>query len=521
MSVTSATNFPSPTGVQYFYCTLADAATQTTIEIVKVTSVSGTTFSITRAQDGTSATAFSAGAVVSLRLVRASLNDFPKLDETNTFNADQAITGQLTTSAGIATTGQFTATAPSNGVVTDLISGFGRFSTFSSNGFQWFTGGIGTTKLMQLSSSGQLYNYSTSVVGGSLFKGTANTSSLYGVYDSPTSGNTNYVLLGIDTTGGSVGYSAGGVFVSTGANGTGTSRDLIHHVYGANNIIFATNNTERARIFASGGVSIGNTTDPGATNLSVTGKAIIQGLTVGTGGGSGTANTVVGNGAANSFSSSSYNAIFGYQAGYSSSSNNYCTLLGWQAGYNVTGNANICIGAGTGASLTTGINNIHFGYTAASSGSASSELVIGSSNTLITGKGTNTGFIAVYNSGYGSIYQGNNSASWATISDQRLKKNIVDNNTGLEIISKIQVRNFEYRLPEEVDSELNPSDAILKTGTQLGVIAQEIAQVSKEFVKTESTGVICVDTDNLTWYLVNAVKELKEELDGLKQQLGK
>jgi len=154
ISVTSATNFPSPTGVQYFYCTLADAATQTTIEIVKVTSVTGTTFAITRAQDGTSATAFDAGAVVSLRLVRASLNDFPKLDETNTFNADQAITGQLTTSAGMATTGQFTATAPSNGVVTDLISGYGRFSTFSSNGFQWFTGGIGTTKIMQLSSSG-------------------------------------------------------------------------------------------------------------------------------------------------------------------------------------------------------------------------------------------------------------------------------------------------------------------------------------------------------------------------------
>ena len=85
MSVTSATGFPSPTGSQYFYCTLADAATQTTIEIVKVTAVSGTTFTIVRGQDGTSGTAFSSGDVVSLRLVRASLNDFAKLDETNTF----------------------------------------------------------------------------------------------------------------------------------------------------------------------------------------------------------------------------------------------------------------------------------------------------------------------------------------------------------------------------------------------------------------------------------------------------
>ena len=86
LSVTSATGFPVPTGSQYFYCTLADAATQTTIEIVKVTAVSGTTFTIVRGQDGTSGTAFASGDVVSLRLVRASLNDFPKLDENNTFS---------------------------------------------------------------------------------------------------------------------------------------------------------------------------------------------------------------------------------------------------------------------------------------------------------------------------------------------------------------------------------------------------------------------------------------------------
>jgi len=38
-----------------------------------------------------------------------------------------------------------------------------------------------------------------------------------------------------------------------------------------NPLIFKFNSTETVRMFASGGVSIGNTTDPGATNLSVTG----------------------------------------------------------------------------------------------------------------------------------------------------------------------------------------------------------------------------------------------------------
>jgi hypothetical protein len=141
-----------------------------------------------------------------------------------------------------------------------------------------------------------------------------------------------------------------------------------------------------------------------------------------------------------------------------------------------------------------------------------------SSGGSATGKGTNTGFISPNG---GGVYQGNNSSSWSTTSDQRLKKNIVDNNVGLEKITAIKIRNFEYRLPEEIDAELKPTDAINKKGVQLGVIAQELAQVLPDCVKQESTGVFRVDSDNLTWYLINAVKELKAEVDSLKAQLNK
>jgi hypothetical protein len=112
MVVTSATNFPSLSAGQYFYCTLADAATQTTIEIVKVTATSGTTFTITRAQDGTTASGFAAGAVVSVRLVRASLNDFPKLDEANTF------TGAITFSTPLVATNMVQSTTSTSGYLT-------------------------------------------------------------------------------------------------------------------------------------------------------------------------------------------------------------------------------------------------------------------------------------------------------------------------------------------------------------------------------------------------------------------
>ena len=58
--------------------------------------------------------------------------------------------------------------------------------------------------------------------------------------------------------------------------------------------------------------------------------------------------------------------------------------------------------------------------------------------------------------------------------------------------------------------------AIKKSGVQLGVIAQELQAVFPECVKQESTGVLRVDTDNLTWYMINAIKELKAELDAYK-----
>ena len=55
ITVSSATGFPSISGSQFFYVTLDDA---TNVEIVKVTGVSGATFTIVRGQDDTSGTAF-------------------------------------------------------------------------------------------------------------------------------------------------------------------------------------------------------------------------------------------------------------------------------------------------------------------------------------------------------------------------------------------------------------------------------------------------------------------------------
>jgi len=246
----------------------------------------------------------------------------------------------------------------------------------------------------------------------------------------------------------------------------------------------------------------------GGTNNTAIGNAALDANTTGD------ANTAVGDDALGANTTASNNTAVGYQAGYTNSTGTNNTIVGYQAGYSVTGTSNTLIGVSAGAgsvALTTGSNCTLIGLNASPSASSDTgEIVI--CTTTATGKGSNTGFITPNS---GGVYQGNNSSSWSTTSDQRLKKNIVDNTDGLSKIASIRVRNFEYRLPEEI-TELDSSCAVANTGVQLGVIAQELQQVLPECVKTESTGVMSVNSDKLTWYLVNAIKELKAEIDALK-----
>ena len=233
---------------------------------------------------------------------------------------------------------------------------------------------------------------------------------------------------------------------------------------------------------------------------------------------SGSNNIAIGRDALAFNTTASNNTAVGYQAGYTNSTGTYNILFGYQAGYPITtGTNNVMIGYLAGASssydLTTGSNNICIGGNRTSpAGAAGVHQIVLATAANIYGKGDNTAFISA---NAGSTYNGANTTTWATTSDQRLKKNIVDNNDGLDKITSIRVRNFEYRLPEEI-TELDASNAIKKSGVQLGVIAQELQAVLPECVKTESTGVMSVQSENLTWYMINAIKELKAEFDAYK-----
>jgi hypothetical protein len=232
-------------------------------------------------------------------------------------------------------------------------------------------------------------------------------------------------------------------------------------------------------------------------------------------------NTAIGHSALEANTTGTDNVAVGYQALDANTTGTSNTAVGFNTlGGVTTGTGNVAVGRNAGSSgtpLTTGTDNIYVGInTAPSANNVTREVVLGATNNQdTTGKGSNTAFI---NANGGNTFNGANTTVFATVSDQRIKKNIVENTEGLEIISQLRVCNFEYRLPEEI-TDLPKHAAVQKEGVQLGVIAQELQQVCPDCVTEQSTGVLSVDTDEIFWHMVNAIKELSVKCDALQAEI--
>jgi len=426
----------------------------------------------------------------------------------------------------------YNAAASSTGANNVAIGTDALYSTTSSTqktavGYQ--SGYSGTTTSSGLTAIGYQAGYSDANIYGAF------DANLYIGYRAGYNNTTPNAQTFIGVGAGFTKSGTGGLCTLVGSNAgyyltTGTGNTCLG--YGTMN-----NATTISYSVAIGDRCMGTGVATGTYNVGV-GQVALQDLTSGTGlvavgmqamnkNTTGNSNTAVGQNALYSNTTASGATAVGYQAllnnttgsgstavGFealkANTSNNNNTAIGSSSLSTATGSANTACGDNSGYQLTSGSNNCFFGhYAYGSAATNSSEIVIGY-NTV--GKGGSTGFI---NPASGGVYQGNNSANWSTTSDRRLKKNIVDNNTGLEKLTQIQVRNFEYRVEDEI-TELPTHAAIKKSGVQLGVIAQELQAVLPECVKTESTGVMSVDADNLTWYMINAIKELKAEFDAYK-----
>ena len=178
----SGTLFPSPTGGNYFMITLISSGSGN-MEIVQCTARSGDTFTIVRAQEGTTAQSFAIGDSVQLRITAGSLQAFSNPTLVNSVAAGTGIgvsssTGNVTISntgvtnlnagSGISlsgSTGTVTITAPVPTSVTNaanLITT--NFSIKEVSGKLYFY--YGTTQIASLDSSGNFTALATITSAG-------------------------------------------------------------------------------------------------------------------------------------------------------------------------------------------------------------------------------------------------------------------------------------------------------------------------------------------------------------------
>jgi len=342
------------------------------------------------------------------------------------------------------------------------------------------------------------------------------------------------------------------------ASGVGTKGDYYQVSVAGSTSINGISNWGVGDVIAFNGTTwqrIEGGADLNGVNLTVTGVATVQGLTVGKGGGavststvlgvnalasnaSGTENTAIGNQSLNA-ATTSFNTIVGSRAGASTSTGQatafgalalqnsttgignvavggYDPSTGYQAALRslVSGNYNTATGNGAltattasgntgfgclaGYNITSGSDNVYVGYqSSASSATVTSEIAIGAG---ATGKGTNTAFIG----GSAGAYNGANSATWAVTSDERVKKNIVDLDSSLDKILALRPVEFDYKTDGKHD---------------VGFIAQKYAETFPDQVRAGDDGMLSIN-QNLVPYLVKAIQELHSMITQLQTQQG-
>jgi hypothetical protein len=171
----------------------------------------------------------------------------------------------------------------------------------------------------------------------------------------------------------------------------------------------------------------------------------------------GDGNTSLGKGSLRLHQSGQYNTAVGYGSLESSTTGNNNCAVGTNSGYNITtGQYNQFIGRdcrGTAAGQD-GANG--FGYD-----------IQAEAGYTTVGNSTN------------DIRAAHGSITWATVSDERYKKDIVDSTVGLSFINALLPRTFKYKtlgeLPETFRAYKEGSTQVFKNSdTNHGFIAQEI-----------------------------------------------
>ena len=235
-------------------------------------------------------------------------------------------------------------------------------------------------------------------------------------------------------------------------------------------------------------------------------------------------NVIIGRRSAFNATSVDDNVIIGHEAvGTTTATGDDNVIIGRRAGYALTSGArNVCVGNEAGETLSGANDCILIGNNAGSGQvtTANDQLYIARSDASL---GNDPVFL--YGNNAGELVNGANSSTFSTVSDERIKKNIVDSPKGLAEILQVKIRNFEYRTFDELDDEVKALNngkglnVLNKSGVRTGVIAQELETIFPNDVNDLPDGTKNVKIENTQWALIKAVQELSAKNDVLEARI--
>jgi trimeric autotransporter adhesin len=220
--------------------------------------------------------------------------------------------------------------------------------------------------------------------------------------------------------------------------------------------------------------------------------------------------------------SGSENTAVGYQSLFSNTINTGNTAVGFNSLYSNTGWNNTSVGHHSLNSNTTGNYNTAFGYNAGSTITTGANLTcLGidaapTSPTAIDQVTLGNGFVSSLRCNVQTI---------TSLSDARDKKNISELSLGLDFITKLHPRQFNWDKREWYDGNISDGSK-MKEAPTAGFIAQELDEVQQNSGADWLNLVLKDNPDkweatygNLLPVMVKAIQELKAENDELKKEI--
>jgi len=212
-----------------------------------------------------------------------------------------------------------------------------------------------------------------------------------------------------------------------------------------------------------------------------------------------------------------FNIAFG-QSTLQSSLGNYNTGLGFFSLIsNTTGEGNVGVGVEALYSSTTASYNIGIGR------GAGTNVTTGSANIIIGTQNTTSTNLPVFDvttqssrivMGHTAVTNAYVKVAWTVTSDARDKTNFANVPYGLDFVSKLEPISYQFKTSRENETPIG--------NVRYGFKAQDILELEGDnpvIIDNEDLESLKFNSDSLIPVLVNAIKELKAELDLLKSKV--